>query len=210
MKKANPDHLKTVLSQLKKDGFLLESDPKLPSVCSLITGEPLRGSWWSHPLSHTIFQVNEQLEDHPELLITKLISGKVTFVHKKLWAEILAIGLERAPWQMKGMTTQALVLMKMIDDQGSLRTDQIAWPASAKAKPGDAARELEKRLLVHSGQLHTESGAHAKVLETWKAWAKRVGFKAETITAEAAQQKVERRLKKVNEQFGGKATLPWA
>jgi len=35
-------HFKSVLARLQRDGSLLESHPKLPSVCTLITGEPLK------------------------------------------------------------------------------------------------------------------------------------------------------------------------
>ena len=96
-----------VMDRLKQDGFLLESDQKLPSVCTLITGEPLKSSWWSHPKAQVIFQVNELLEDHPDVMITKLVSGKVTFIHRKLWPEILAIGAAREPWQVEGLSPSA-------------------------------------------------------------------------------------------------------
>ncbi len=204
-----PDHFKLVFDQLRKSGFLLESDPKLPSVCTLITGEPLRGSWWSHPQAQTIFQVNEQLEDHKDVLITKLLSGKVTFVHRKLWPAILAIGIAREPWQMKSLPDAARTLLKLIDAGGSLTTDKLSWPKSEKKKSGDAARDLEKRLLVVGSQFHTEGGLHAKLLETWDHWAKRIGFKAATVAAESAKKNVEKRVLKVNQQFGASAKLPW-
>ena len=204
-----PDHFKLVFDQLRKSGFLLESDPKLPSVCTLITGEPLRGSWWSHPQAQTIFQVNEQLEDQKNVLITKLLSGKVTFVHRKLWPEILAIGIGREPWQIKSLPDAGRTLLKLIDAGGSLTTDKLSWPKSQKKKPGDAARELEKRLLVVGSQFHTEGGLHAKLLETWDHWAKRIGFKAATVPAEKAKKNLEKRVLKLNQQFGASAKLPW-
>lgn len=204
-----PDHFKLVFDQLRKSGFLLESDPKLPSVCTLITGEPLRGSWWSHPQAQTIFQVNEQLEDHKDILITKLLSGKVTFVHRKLWPAILAIGIAREPWQMKSLPDGTRTLLKLIDAGGSLTTDKLSWPKSGKMKPGDAARELEKRLLVVGSQFHTEGGLHAKLLETWDHWTKRIGFKAATVPAEKAKKNLEKRVLQLNQQFGASAKLPW-
>ena len=207
------DHFKLVFDQLRKSGFLLESDPKLPSVCTLITGEPLRGSWWSHPQAQTIFQVNEQLEDHKDVLITKLLSGKVTFVHRKLWPAILAIGIAREPWQMKNLADASRTLLKLIDAGGSLATDKLSWPKSQKKKPGDAARELEKRLLVVGSQFHTESGLHAKLLETWDHWTKRIGFKAAIVPAEVpaekAKKNLEKRVLELNQQFGASAKLPW-
>ena len=208
---ANP--FKHVFSKILSYGFLLESDPKLPSVCTLITGAPLRGSWWSHPLAQTIFRINEQLEDHPDVIITKLLSGKVTFVHRDLWPEIVSIGTAREPWQVKGLPASAQVLLKTVEKRGVLRTDQMGQtisPDTVKNKPGDAARELERRLLIHAEQIHTESGSHAKILETWDHWSKRTGFAEPGIQADQAKRNLEDRLRKLNDEFGGTARLPWA
>jgi hypothetical protein len=204
------DHSERVLSKISNYGFLLESDTKLPSVCSLITGAPLRGSWWSHPLAQTIFQVNEQLEDHPDVLTTKLISGKVTFVYRSLWPEIVAIGTANEPWQMKGLSASAKTLLKSVGEAGALQTDKINWPSSqSNAKVGDVARDLERKLLIHADQIHTESGAHAKVLETWKHWCERRGFVRSSIQPDEAKRNLEERLRKLNEEFCATARLPW-
>ncbi|MGI9065393.1 MAG: AlkZ-related protein [Pyrinomonadaceae bacterium] len=203
---------KQVFGKLLKLGFLLESDPKLPSICTLITGAPLRGSWWAHPLAQTIFQVNEKLEDHPDVLITKLISGKITFVHRDLWPEILAIGTARKPWQMESLSAPAQELLKTVEESGELRSDRIDWSrsrSSSKNKPGDTARELERKLLVHAEQIHTASGAHAKLLETWEHWSQRTGFAAPAVQTDQAKRNLEERLRKLNDEFEGKARLPW-
>jgi hypothetical protein len=209
---ATPKHFERVLSKLVKYGFLLQSDPKLPSVCGLITGGPLSGSWWSHPLAHEIFRVNEQLQDHDDVLITKLISGKVTFVHRELWSEILAIGSEKGGWQTAMLSAAAKELLMSVEKAGSLRTDQIKQPRSSghkQEKPGETAKDLERRLLVHSDQIHTESGAHAKVLETWEHWAKRNAFAPTSIRSDEAKKDLEARLRKLNEEYKANARLPW-
>lgn len=200
---------KTALQILRRFGVLLETDAHLPSVASLIAGEPVSGSWWSHASAEKIYIALGEFADHRDVMFTKLLSGKVTLVHRKLWPEILAIGTARTPWQMKALSKPARNLLKMIDEQGSIRTDQIAWPKSATAKPGEAARDLEKKLLLHSGQFHTGTGAHAKLLESWEAWAKRVGFQGLTMGLEKATQKMEERVRKLNQQFAAKARLPW-
>ena len=198
------------LQTLRRLGLLLETDARLPSVASLIAGEPISGSWWGHARAHEIFAALEQFDDHRDVLFTKLISGKVTLVHRKLWPEIFALGTARAPWQLQSLSRSAVNLLEMIDKQGSLRTDAIAWAKSAAAKPGEAARELEKMLLVHAVQIHTETGAHAKLLETWEAWAKRIKFKAAAMPAVNAQTKIGEKVRKLNDQFGARARLPWA
>lgn len=200
---------KTALQTLRHLGLLLETDARLPSVASLIVGEPVSGSWWSHPFAQKIYITLGQFEDHRDVMFTKLISGKVTLVHRRLWPEIFAIGTARSPWQMKGLSKTARSLLAMIDQQGSLRTDQIEWPKSGTAKPGEAAREMEKKLLIHAGQFHTESGAHAKLLETWVTWGQRIAFPVGTMRLEKAMEKMEERVRKLNEQFDAKARLPW-
>ena len=194
----------TVFDKLETFGLLLESDPKLPGVCRLITGEPMKGSWWSHPMAQTIFQVNERLDDHPDVIITKLISNKVTFVHRRLWPDLLAIGSAREAWQTRKLSTQAKALLKIVDTEGAISSDKLV----KLERPGDAARELEFRLLVHSEQFHTESGKHAKRLETWEHWAERSGANPSIKVAEA-KKKLEAIVLKLNEEFHGKGSLPW-
>ena len=210
MKTAAAPQLELVLRKLKHFGLLLESDSRLPSVCTLITGEPLRGSWWAHPLAQTIFRVNEQLADHRDVLTTKLISGKVTFVHRKLWSEVLAIARSREAWQTDALSSGARRLLRLVDQQETLRTDNLTWPRVAKLKPGEAARELEKRLLVHTEEFHTESGAHAKLIETWERWAKRTGFTEQRVLPVNAKRKLAEKLHTLNEEFGTRARFPWS
>jgi hypothetical protein len=203
------EHFQTILRTLKANGFLLESDPKLPSVCSLITGSPLRGSWWSHPLAQIIFQVNEQLEDHDDVLITKLISRKVTFVHRQLWSELVTIGSARERWQLIGLRPATKSLLKQVESAGVLTTGEIVWPPKAEMKLGDAARELERRLLVIGTQFHSAGGAHEKRLETWRHWIGGKKFTPAKIPIEAAKDRLEVILRGLNEQFAGSAILPW-
>lgn len=199
-----PTEWNVVFDKLEAFGLLLESDPKLPSVCRLITGEAMKGSWWSHPMAQTIFQVNERLDDHPDVIITKLVSNKVTFVHRQLWPDLFAIGSARELWQMQKLSTQAKALLKAVDTEGAISTDKLI----KLERPGDAARELEFRLLVHSEQFHTESGKHAKRLETWEHWAERAGVNL-SIRAADAKKKLEGIVRKLNEEFHGGGSLPW-
>ena len=190
-----------VFLQLHEFGFLLLTDPSLPSVSRLVADAPVRGSWWSHESAQQIFAVSEMLEDHPDVLIVKLISEKVTFVHRELWGHVYSIGVAREDWQLKNLAPAAKQLLKTLDAEGSLQT--------TKLKAGEAARELERRLLLHSNQIHTESGAHAKVIETWDTWAERAGFRARAKSPVAARRFLEKRLAEVNKNFGGKGRVPW-
>ena len=190
-----------VFLQLHEFGFLLLTDASLPSVSRLVADAPVRGSWWSHEKAQEIFAVSEMLEDHPDVLIVKLISEKVTFVYRELWGHVYSIGVAREDWQLKNLTPAAQQLLKALDAEGSLQTNKL--------KAGNAARELERRLLLHANQIHTESGAHAKVIETWDTWAERAGFRARAKNPVAARKFLDKRLAEINNNFSGRGHLPW-
>jgi hypothetical protein len=167
------------LQIVEKYGLLLVSDARVPSVAGIVTGEKVHGSWWAHPRSHDIFRVNQFLAEHPHIAVAKLIYGKVTFVHRKLWAALVAVGSACETWQTEGLSPAALSLMKLAVDRGALRIDEIpAELGSNQKEVSGAARELEARLLVYAEDVHSESGRHTKQLESSKHWALRV--KADT------------------------------
>jgi hypothetical protein len=89
------DAFQKVFWELQRQGVLLQTDAQLPNVCALVAGAPVLGSWWAHPKSHEIFRVNGALEDHPDVLVVKLISGKLTYVERALWPCVAAIGSAR-------------------------------------------------------------------------------------------------------------------
>jgi len=156
-----------VLAALAAGGLLLKQDKKLPSVVGILTGESLRTSWWSHPKARLIFAVLSELADHPDVLFTKLLHGKDTLVHRSLWPAILAVGGARDPWQLRGLSEGARLLLERLDGGGG--------PVRAV---GASVKELEKRLLVTTREVHTASGRHEMALESWHAWSSRVGCRA--------------------------------
>src|SRR5947209_6563106 len=104
-----------VIEQLKTHGLLLQTDARLPNICSLVTGETVRGSWWAHPRSHDIFRVNCELAAHNEVLVTKLVSGKITYVDRALWPALIAVGRAREPWQIDSLSPDAVKLLALVD-----------------------------------------------------------------------------------------------
>jgi len=195
-----------VFRRLSSDGLLLLLDSSLPSVATIVSKKKIKGSWWAHEDSHKIFTVSEMLADHPDVLVIKLLSNKVTFVHRELWQTIYSIAVSRDEWQLKGLSKDAKQLLKRLDQVGFLDTHKL--DKSTGTKPGNVARELEARLLLTSQQVHTSSGAHAKLLETWDAWAKRIGYKVRAKDSDAARLYLEQRVLSIEN--GMRATLPWS
>ena len=78
------------LAFIRKHGVVLEAaQGPVPSLAEVIAGEPIRGSWWSHPKSHEIFSVTRAIRDSDDVLVCRLIKGKVTFVHRRLWPALV-------------------------------------------------------------------------------------------------------------------------
>lgn len=210
MRQRNSPAFRLVWKELERWGVLLASDAKLPSVAGLVARAPLRGSWWAHPQSHEIFGVASRLGSRPDVLMPRLIGGKVTFLHKKLWPALLAVGRAREPWQLEGLTERTQGLRERVENEGVLRTDELTRETGERAKSlGEAARELERRLLVYGEQFHTESGAHAKRLESWEHLTRRLRLKGSRMSKQAAKKKLEKIAAALEGRFHSKVRLPW-
>lgn len=189
--------------ELERHGLLMQSDARLPSVSSIVAGSPIRGSWWAHPRGREIFGAIATLAEHPDVLAVKLVSRKMTLVHRRLWPALLAVARSDGPWQTRGLPATARSLLSRVRDERQLRTDRLSKGQAAAAKP------LEERLLIHASEIHTETGAHAKVLESWPAWAARQGLASRTMPADEARRELERVVAALNERFDASGRLPW-
>lgn len=199
------------LEVLETAGLLLESDPFLPCVTRLVAGEAVSGSWWSHPRAHDIHAVTGRLADSPDVVIVPLVSGKTTYIHRRLWPALVAIGMSREPWQMERLSEPALRLLEHVDTKGAVRCDRLPdGVLAAGSKPGEVAREIERRLLAHGEQFHAERGHHAKRLETWPRFAGRVGPPiAPAASVEESKRVFEQLCEALIERHGGTFGLPW-
>jgi len=71
-------------------GVVLESaSGPVPSLAHAIAGERIRGSWWSHPKGNEIFKLTHAVRESPDVLVCRLVDGKVTYVHRRLWPALV-------------------------------------------------------------------------------------------------------------------------
>jgi hypothetical protein len=66
----------------------------VPNLAEAVAGGPIRGSWWSHPKGSEIFRALGAVDDAPDVLCFKLVGGKVTFVHQRLWPALVRLATE--------------------------------------------------------------------------------------------------------------------
>ena len=202
--------LEVAMQALAESGLLLLSDPTLPSVVGLVVDEPIHGSWWGHPLGGVIYRTSNALEDHPDVLATKLIAAKVTYVHRRLWPALAGVATAREHWQLDELSPGAQWLLRQVDKDGELQTNDLIPPTGVQRKKlPDFARELERRLLINATEIHTPTGAHAKVLETWQHWATRVEFATPTMRSKEGKRQLEEAATRLSGVTGARARLPW-
>jgi hypothetical protein len=80
------------LAFVERHGIVLQAARgPVPSLAEAIAGGPIRGSWWGHPKGHEIFRVAEAVSESPEVLVCKLVNGKVTYVHRRLWPALVKL-----------------------------------------------------------------------------------------------------------------------
>ncbi len=78
-------------------GVVLEAaSGPVPSLARAIAGEPIRGSWWGHSKSAEIFALTRVVRDSPDVLVCRLVDGKITYVHRRLWPALVRAS-ERFP-----------------------------------------------------------------------------------------------------------------
>ncbi len=63
----------------------------MPSVAEAVAGEPIVGSWWAHPKGSAIFAALSELDDSDDVRCFKLVEGKVTLVHRRVWPALVRL-----------------------------------------------------------------------------------------------------------------------
>lgn len=83
---------KEALAFVKRHGVVLQAARgPVPSLAEAVAGGPIRGSWWGHPKGHEIFRVASAVCESPQVLVCKMVEGKVTYVHRRLWPALVKL-----------------------------------------------------------------------------------------------------------------------
>ena len=69
---------------------LVAANGPVPKLTEAIAGEPIAGSWWGHPKGHHIYAVLDEVTSDADVLVCRVVNGKVTLVHRRLWPALIA------------------------------------------------------------------------------------------------------------------------
>ena len=76
---------------------LVSAKGPVPRLTEAIAGEPIKGSWWGHSKSHQIFAILEALTESQDILVCRLVKGKITLVHRRLWPALVRLAKRFPP-----------------------------------------------------------------------------------------------------------------
>jgi hypothetical protein len=127
------------LAFVRTHGVVLESATgPVPSLAGAIAGAPIRGSWWAHARSAEIFALTRAVRDSPDVLVCRLVDGKITYVHRRLWPSLVRAS-ER-------FSRKHLALVReRHTTTGKHVTDEIAFPKWVSRELSSEAGGLDEK-----------------------------------------------------------------
>lgn len=77
---------------VERHGIVLEgSRGPRPSLAEAVARGPIRGSWWGHEKGEDIFCATRKVRNSGIVLICRLLDGKITYIHRRLWPAIVRL-----------------------------------------------------------------------------------------------------------------------
>ena len=125
---------KEALAFVRRHGVVLQAARgPVPSLAEAVAGGPIRGSWWGHPKGQEIFAAASAISESPEVLVCKLVDGKVTYVHRRLWPALVKLATRFRKDQLAKVWEEHT-------PSGAHRARRTPFPAWV---PSDVAQEAE-------------------------------------------------------------------
>jgi hypothetical protein len=127
------------LEFIARHGVVLASAKgPVPNLAEAIAGEPIRGSWWGHPKGSEIFRGLGMVGDSPDVLCFRLVEGKVTFVHRRLWPALVRLASKLGKERLS-------VIRQEHTESGAHRNIVTPFPKWVPPEVKKAAQELSER-----------------------------------------------------------------
>lgn len=138
MEQDRADLILVATAWVEAQGVVLQSAKgPVPNVADFVAGEPIRGSWWGHPAGSDIYAVLEALEASGDVASTRLVNGKVTLVHRRIWPALIALADHFDPDRLSWIVSEHT-------ETGAHRNRRIAWPDWVPDETRTAGNELDR------------------------------------------------------------------
>lgn len=127
------------LAFVERHGVVLKAARRgaIPSLADAIAGEQLAGSWWAHAQGKRIFAVTRAVREAADVLVCRIVDGKVSFVHARLWPALARLA-DRFPRERLAR------LREVHGEDGRHRIEEVPFPGWLDAATLAAGRRLDE------------------------------------------------------------------
>jgi hypothetical protein len=126
------------LAFVEEHGVVLESGRgPVSSLAEAIAGEPIRGTWWGHPKGRAIFRATRALRDSADVLVCRLLGGKITYIHRRLWPALVRLADEIGPRRLDAIREEHT-------KSGAHKVVTMAFPQWVPSEVRKAAQKLSE------------------------------------------------------------------
>jgi len=140
------------LAFVRTHGVVLESGTgPVPSLTSAVVGGPIRGSWWAHARGREIFAATRAIRDCPDVLVCRLIGGKITYVHRRLWPALVRLS-DRFP------RARLAQIHEVHTVSGKHAAEEISFPKWVSREVAALASKLDQDSALHLLGRHCGDG----------------------------------------------------
>ena len=127
------------LAFVREHGVVLASAKgSAPRLTEAIIGVPIKGSWWAHPKSRQIYAVLSAVTESDQVLVCRLIGGKVTLVHRRLWPSLVRLAERFAPEQLAQVREEHT-------PSGRHVSHEVPYPRWVPPKVAEQARTIAEK-----------------------------------------------------------------
>ena len=91
-------HAQAAFEFVRRHGVVLATAKgSAPRLIEAITGESISGNWWTHPRADFIYNTLAEVTDSEDVLVCRLLRGKITLVHRRLWPALVRVADQFEP-----------------------------------------------------------------------------------------------------------------
>lgn len=125
---------------VRSHGIVLESARgPVPNLAEAVAGERIRGGWWGHAKGHDIFAATRAVRNSPDVLVCRLLGGKVTYIHRRLWPAVIRL----APKLNKTLLTAIREEHTASGSHRVVKTPFQQWVSKEAQEAADRLSEVE-------------------------------------------------------------------
>jgi hypothetical protein len=113
----------------------------VPNLVDAIAGERVEGSWWGHAAGKRVFHLANELEDSSDILWCRLVDGKRTLVHRRIWPALARMAGELDPERIASLRQEHT-------DRGAHRTIAEPFATWVTSQVRDAGERLTREQAI--------------------------------------------------------------